>query len=153
VTLESLSTRCSGLPALSAAAQPFRRTVALWQRRADPYGEDLEQLLEQARSVRLGRPRARYSDFGFELLGHALGRAAGTTCVGLLRERITEPLGLEHCYAPATPDELRAGAVTGAGGRGRFRKAWAGEAIVPAGGMRASVPAGGMWASITDMAD
>lgn len=139
VTLGSLSTHRSGLPSLPAAAQPFRRTVALWRRGANPYGEDLEQLLEQARSARLGRPRARYSNFGFELLGHALGRAAGTTYAGLLRERITEPLGLEDCYAPATPDELRAGAVTGSGRHGGFREAWTGEAIAPAGGIRASI--------------
>jgi CubicO group peptidase (beta-lactamase class C family) len=101
VTLGSLSTHRSGLPSLPAAAQPFRRTVALWRRGANPYGEDLEQLLEQARSARLGRPRARYS--------------------------------------PATPDELRAGAVTGSGRHGGFREAWTGEAIAPAGGIRASI--------------
>src|SRR5690606_23699251 len=39
VTLGSLSTHRSGLPSLPAAAQPFRRTVALWRRGANPYGE------------------------------------------------------------------------------------------------------------------
>ncbi|WP_026929948.1 serine hydrolase domain-containing protein [Glycomyces tenuis] len=141
VTLESLSTHRSGLPSLPSSSHPLRRTLALWRHGANPYGEDLAQLLDQARGVRLGRPRPRYSNFGFELLGHALAGAAATTYAALLRERITEPLGLDRCYAPAGADELRPGALHGTSRRGRPRGTWTGEAVAPAGGIRASIGA------------
>jgi CubicO group peptidase (beta-lactamase class C family) len=139
VTVQSLSAHRSGLPSLPAAAQPYRRTLALWRHGRNPYGEDLPRLLDQARTVRLGKPRPRYSNFGFELLGHALAAAAGTTYAELLRARITEPLGLDRCYVPATADDLLPGALRGISSRGRPREPWTGEAIAPAGGIRASI--------------
>jgi CubicO group peptidase (beta-lactamase class C family) len=139
VTLRALSTHSSGLPSLPAAAQPVRRTFALWRHGANPYGEDLDGLLEQARTAKPGKPRPRYSNFGFELLGHALAAAAGTTYAELLRTRISEPLGLDPCYAPATPGDLGPGALLGVSRRGRPRDPWTGEAIAPAGGIRASI--------------
>ncbi|MCC3764673.1 beta-lactamase family protein [Glycomyces sp. TRM65418] len=139
VTLGALSVHRSGLPSLPAAAQPYRRSFAVWRHGANPYGEDLGQLLEQARTVKPGRPRPRYANFGFELLGHALAAAAHTTYVELLRTRIAEPLGLDPWYVPATADELRPGALRGVSSRGRPREPWTGEAIAPAGGIRASI--------------
>ncbi|MER5710326.1 serine hydrolase domain-containing protein [Streptomyces sp. NPDC002122] len=139
VTLESLSTHRSGLPRIPASAHPWRRTVALWRHGTNPYGEDLGQLLDQARGVRVGKPRSRYSNLGFELLGHALGRAAGTTYEELVRLRVTDPLGLDCFYLPATADRLRPGAVTGTNRKGRPREPWTGEALGPAGGIRADI--------------
>lgn len=139
VTLSSLSTHRSGLPTLAPSAHSWRRTVALWWRGANPYGENLAQLLDQARSVRLGRPVPRYSNLGFELLGHALARAADTTYADLLHRRVAAPLGLEHCSVPASADHLRPGALTGTSRRGRPVEPWTGEALGPAGGIRASV--------------
>jgi CubicO group peptidase (beta-lactamase class C family) len=142
VTLGALSTHSSGLPSLPSAAQPYRRTLRLWRHGANPYGEDLDGLLEQARTAKLGKPRHRYSNCGFELLGHALAAAAGTSYAELLRTRIAEPLGLDPFYTPAAADDLRPGALLGVSGRGRPREAWTGEALAPAGGIRASI--GGM---------
>lgn len=139
VTLDALSQHRSGLPRLPGSAQPLRRSLALWRHGTNPYGDDLEQLLDQARSVRLGRPRPRYSNFGFELLGHAVAGAAGTTYADLVHERIARPLGLDNLYVPATAETLSPSAVTGTDGRGRPRQAWTGEAIGPAGGIRASI--------------
>jgi CubicO group peptidase (beta-lactamase class C family) len=139
VTLESLSTHRSGLPRIPRSAHPLRRTVALWRHGTNPYGEDLEQLLDQARDVPLGSPRPRYSNLGFELLGHALAHAAATTYTQLLHQRIATPLELDCFYAPATADELRPGALTGSSRRGRPRQPWTGEALGPAGGIRASI--------------
>ncbi|MCD0446972.1 beta-lactamase family protein [Glycomyces sp. A-F 0318] len=139
VTLGALSTHRSGLPSLPPSAQPWRRTVALWRHGTNPYGEDLGQLLDQARGARLGRPRPRYSNLGFELLGHALASAAGTTYAGLLHDRITVPLGLERCYVPAAPEALRSEALTGVNRRGRRQEPWTGEALAPAGGIRAAI--------------
>ncbi|MGP3967290.1 serine hydrolase domain-containing protein [Streptomyces sp. 6N223] len=138
-TLHSLSTHRSGLPALPKSARPLRTTIALWRHGTNPYGENLEQLLDQARGVSLGKPRPHYSNFGFELLGHALARAAGTTYAELFHRRLAAPLDLDRFYAPATADELRLGALTGTGRRGRPRPPWTGEALAPAGGIRASI--------------
>ncbi|NED99310.1 serine hydrolase domain-containing protein [Phytoactinopolyspora halotolerans] len=137
--LDALSTHTSGLPRLPRSAQPWRRTVALWRHGTNPYGENLAQLLDQARDVRVGTPRPRYSNLGFELLGHAVARAAGTGYAELVQRRIVGPLGLERCYVPAGPDELRPGALAGRSRRGRVREPWTGEAIGPAGGVRASI--------------
>ncbi|MFF9869903.1 serine hydrolase domain-containing protein [Streptomyces sp. NPDC013953] len=139
VTLQSLTTHRSGLPRLPASAQPWRRTIALWRHGTNPYGEDLRQLLDQARDVPLGSPRPRYSNLGYELLGHALAHAAATTYPDLLHRRIATPLGLDPFYAPASAGQLRPGALTGTSRRGRLRQPWTGEALGPAGGIRASI--------------
>jgi CubicO group peptidase (beta-lactamase class C family) len=139
VTLQSLSMHRSGLPGLPKSARPWRRTIALWRHGINPYGEDLEQLLDQARDVPLGKPRPRYSNFGFELLGHALAHAAATTYTQLLHRRITTPLALDCFYSPETADQLRSGALTGTSRRGRPRQPWTGEGIGPAGGIRACI--------------
>jgi len=111
----------------------------LWLHGTNPYGESLEQLITQARGVKLKRPRARYSNFGFELLGHAIARAAGTSYQDLVRQRIAKPLDLRVFYVPATPAQLRPGALMGRSRSGRARQPWTGEALGPAGGIRASI--------------
>ncbi|MFE6222834.1 MULTISPECIES: serine hydrolase domain-containing protein [unclassified Streptomyces] len=139
VTLGALATHRSGLPRLPAAARPWRRTFALWRHGANPYGEDLAALVDQARTVRPGRTRPRYSNFGFELLGHALAAAAGTSYERLVAGRIGGPLGLDRFYLPAGPAGLLPGAVAGTTRRGRPREPWTGEALGPAGGIRADI--------------
>ncbi|MBN6038224.1 beta-lactamase family protein [Amycolatopsis sp. 195334CR] len=140
VTLRSLSTHRSGLPRLPKSAHPLRRTIALWRHGTNPYGEDLGQLLQQARGVAVGKPRPRYSNFGFELLGHALAKAASTTYADLVHQRLAKPLDLDFSV-PATAADLRPGALTGRSRRGHPREPWTGEAIGPAGGIRASITA------------
>ncbi|MFJ6673287.1 serine hydrolase domain-containing protein [Actinosynnema sp. NPDC091369] len=139
VTLSSITTHRSGLPSLPAAASALRKSLALWLHGANPYGETLDQLLTQARGVRPGPPRPRYSNLGFQLLGHALANAAGTTFQDLLRDRVAAPLGLDVFYAPATPADLRPAALTGTTRWGRERHPWTGEAVGPAGGIRARI--------------
>ncbi|CCH32179.1 beta-lactamase [Saccharothrix espanaensis DSM 44229] len=139
VTLSSISTHRSGLPSLPSSAGVLRRTLALWLKGANPYGDTLDQLIAQAQGVRLKGTRPRYSNFGFELLGHALAAAASTTFGDLLRDRVATPLGLDTFYAPATPDELRPGALTGRSKSGRGREPWTGEALAPAGGIRSTI--------------
>ncbi|MEV0384997.1 serine hydrolase domain-containing protein [Nonomuraea sp. NPDC050643] len=53
--------------------------------------------------------------------------------------RVVGPLGLAHVHLPATADELGPDALVGRSSRGRPRQPWAGEAIGPAGGIRASI--------------
>lgn len=139
VTLGALSTHRSGLPSLPGAAQPLRRSIRLWVKGTNPYGESLDELLAQVESVPLGKPSPRYSNLGFQLLGHALASAAGTTYAELLRTRVSQPLGLTSLYFPATPAELRATSVAGRSARGHTREPWTGEGLAPAGGIRASI--------------
>ncbi|MEU2659718.1 serine hydrolase domain-containing protein [Streptomyces sp. NPDC007325] len=139
VTLGALATHRSGLPRVPGSARPWRRTVALWRHGTNPYGEDVAGLIEQARTVRVGPRRPRYSNLGFELLGHALAVAAGTSYAELVAARIGTPLGLGCFYLPADPSELRPSALAGTSRRGRPREPWTGEALGPAGGIRADI--------------
>ena len=143
VTLVSLSRHSSGLPRLPRHARTLRRTLALLLQGTNPSGETLAELLDQARTVRLPdrvpAPRPRYSTFGFERLGHAVAAGAGLGFQDLLRERLAVPLGLSSVYAPAATAEVRPTAITGRSRSGRVMQPWTGEAVAPAGGIRASI--------------
>lgn len=140
VTLSSLSTHTSGLPRLPPGALNMRTLRGLWLHGANPYGEDLMELVGQAARVqKLGTPRSSYSNLGFELLGHAVAAAAGTTYAELVATRLAGPLGLTSVYLPHAPDDLRPSALLGTSRLGRPQQAWTGEALGPAGGVRASI--------------
>jgi len=139
VTLGSLATHSSGLPRLPNTAEPLKRTVALYRHGTNPYGESLEELLEQARGVKLSGSKPRYSNFGFELLGHAVAAAAGIRFAELVHSRLAEPLGMHSTYTPADPGELRPTALAGRSRTGARRDPWTGEAIGPAGGIRSTI--------------
>lgn len=140
VTLGSLAQHRSGLPRLPSIPGLLGRSWRLWRHQANPYGDTLDALLEQTRATKVGRPRPSYSNLGFELLGHAVAAAAGTTYADLLRTRMAEPLGLHSWYVPAGPDELSPHAVPGRARGGRPAEAWTGAAIGPAGGIRSTLP-------------
>lgn len=139
VTLGSVSTHTSGLPRLPPEAHALRRTLELWRHGTNPYGESVDELLEQSTRVTLSAPKPRYSNLGFELLGHAVAQAARTTYPELLADRLTTPLGLESMYAPSRPGELRPTAVSGTSRGGRVVQPWTGAGIAPAGGIRSSI--------------
>ncbi|RIQ14463.1 serine hydrolase domain-containing protein, partial [Jiangella rhizosphaerae] len=129
IRLDALSTHRGGLPRLPSAAQPWRRTVELWRHGTNPYRESVDDLLAQARGVRVRRnARPRYSNLGFQLLGHAVAAAAGTTYADLVERRLAAPLELTGLYVPADPSELRPTALAGRSRRGRAREPWAGGA-------------------------
>jgi CubicO group peptidase (beta-lactamase class C family) len=139
VRLADLATHRSGLPRLPAQMHPWRRTLQLAREGTNPYGDTLAELLEQLRTTSLGRPRARYSNLGFMLLGHAVAAAAGTTYRDLVQSRIAEPLALDCFYVAERVDQRSVQALAGSSRRGRSRDPWVGEALGPAGGIRASV--------------
>lgn len=139
VTVGAISTHTSGLPRLPPDVHAIRATLQLWRHGTNPYGATVGELLAQAHGVRISTAKPRYSNLGFELLGHAISHAAGRTYQELLAERLTGPLRLDSMYAPSRPDEVRASAVTGTSQRGRARQNWTGEALAPAGGIRSSI--------------
>ncbi len=139
IALSDLATHRSGLPRLPAGMRTVRRTWEMWRRGANPYGDSLDELLAQARLTAVGRRRFRYSNLGFELLGHAVASAYGTTFGQLLRTRLTGPVGMAGAYAPYGIEDLRPTALPGYSRRGRRQDPWTGEALAPAGGIRASI--------------
>lgn len=139
VSLGDLATHRSGLPRLPRSARPIRKTLTLLRRGTNPYGESLEGLLEQAASTQPGRRRPSYSNLGFELLGHGIAAAVGTTYADLVSNRLAAPLGLDGMYTPAGVGDLRPTALVGSDRRGRSRESWTGEALGPAGGIRATI--------------
>lgn len=139
VTLGALAQHRSGLPRLPATPGMLGRSWRLWRHQQNPYGDTLAELLEQTRATKVGRERASYSNLGFELLGHAVAAAAGTTYAELVRTRVAKPLGLDSWYVPAAPDEVGPHAVAGTSRGGKPAAAWTGEALGPAGGIRSTL--------------
>lgn len=138
LTLSSISTHSSGLPRLPKT-DTWKRSYNLWRHGRNPYGEDLAELFAQAQTVRLKTPRPRYSNLGFELLGHAVASAAGLTFKDLVAARLSAPLGLTATYVPTTESALGPDALTGTNRKGRNQDPWVGEALGPAGGIRSTI--------------
>ena len=145
VTLGSLAVHASGLPRLPRVEDVLGRTWRMVRRGENPYGDTLEELLEQTRRTAVGRPRPAYSNLGFELLGHAVAAAQGTTYAALVRDRIADPLGLDSWHVPAVPADVRPGAVAGRSRRGRSHEPWTGEGFGPAGGLRSTLGDAARW--------
>jgi CubicO group peptidase (beta-lactamase class C family) len=139
VRLDALATHGAGLPRIAGGSDTLRRTWDLWRAGRNPYREDVPSLLAQVARIE-PRPRKRpsYSNLGFQLLGHAVAAAAGSSYADLVAQRIAVPLGLTDTYVPVTADELRAGAVVPRNRSGGPVEPWANEAIAPAGGVRSS---------------
>ncbi len=139
IALADLATHSSGLPRLAPGGQVLRRTWELWREGRNPYREDLPALLAGLGRVDVGRRgRPSYSNLGFQVLGHAVAAAAGTTYGDLVAQRLATPLGLVDTYVPTSSEHLRPGAVAPRNRSGRVVEPWANEAIGPAGGVRSS---------------
>ena len=134
VPLSSLAIHRSGLPRLAPGMHPLRRTLKLWVHGENPYGDSLTDLLEQTRDVHLGTRRFRYSNLGFQLLGHAVAKAAGSSYGELVQDVLGSEFSAPTCVADLGPTDVR-----GVNRLGRSMQAWVGEAVAPAGGIRASI--------------
>ena len=137
IRLSALATHSSGLPRLSGGSV-LRRTWELWRAGRNPYREDVPALLAQLEDVKVGNAKPAYSNLGFQLLGHAVAAATGSSYADLVAGRIAGPLGLGDTYVPTSPDQLRPGAVDARNRSGRVVEPWANVAIAPAGGVRSS---------------
>ena len=69
VTLGSLATHTSGLPRLAPDGEPLRRSIALWRHGTNPYGDTLDELLEQVDLL----VQSDVSDAGVDYLHRATG--------------------------------------------------------------------------------
>ncbi len=99
ITLELLSTQHSGLPRLPANMRP--------EDRSDPYADyTVDQMYDFLSNHTLRRDPGEsyeYSNYGVGLLGHALALEAGTGYEHLLRERVLDPLAMDHTAIELTP--------------------------------------------------
>ena len=95
ITLRELATHTSGLPRLAPSHTPGM---------VNPYAYLTADVAEADLRTVVRRPDAgwSYSNFGYQLLGLALQRAAGKEYPALLEERVLGPLGMtESGVGPA----------------------------------------------------
>ena len=100
ITLQHLATHTAGLPRLPPGFHlDPSRVFRSWVLGMDPYRnyrtDDLLRAFGAARLNSNPGVRSEYSNFGFGLLGWALGRAAGDGYAAAVRDLVVQPLGLE----------------------------------------------------------
>ncbi len=131
VTLEHLVTHHSGLARIPSNLRPSNP--------ANPYADytvrDLYQYLNGAVLMTEPGMTYAYSNLGMGLLGHALGRVAGTSFDELLRERVLGPLGMDHTGSALTP-EMESHMVQGHDLDGRAVPLWDLPTLAAAGALR-----------------
>ncbi len=101
-TLLDLATHTAGLPSM-----PHGYTRYALLSPGDPYarypaGRFLAAARRSLRSATGGQPY-HYSNFGYGILGHLLGEAAGAALPALIEERVCGPLGLLDTRYDTTP--------------------------------------------------
>jgi D-alanyl-D-alanine-carboxypeptidase/D-alanyl-D-alanine-endopeptidase len=133
-TLGELATHTAGLP--KSPRNLWRKAL---RNRRNPYSaytyEDLEHALSATRLKT--HTRSRYSNFGFAVLGHALGRAAGMTYEELLVERVCKPLQMTDTMIQLRPGLLERRAQ-GRSKRGGPVPEWQSPVFAGAGGIRST---------------
>lgn len=105
ITLQHLALHTSGLPRLPQSLPPTA---------ADPYAAYSEDLLYRdligTELERTPGTTIVYSNFGYGVLGFALGRKVGGGYAKVLAERVLGPLGLKDTYVappPGTPNRIQ----------------------------------------------
>jgi serine-type D-Ala-D-Ala carboxypeptidase/endopeptidase len=100
ITLVDLATHTSGLPRLPNNMSPADAD--------NPYADySVDQLYRFLSSLELQRDigvEYEYSNFGVGLLGHALTQKAGRDYESLVRERVTQPLGMRSTAVLLSPE-------------------------------------------------
>lgn len=138
VTLESLATHTSGLPAQGASGPATWRKSLRIARGREADTENVEEFLGQLRGASLRGEGYRYSNLGGAALGHALAAAVSLEYPELIRERFAGPLGLPTADVLSPGDAPGARDVSGATFSGREAEPWTAPGYAPAGGIRAS---------------
>ena len=133
LTLVSLATHHSGLPRLPdnlfEAADP-----------QDPYAHFDEQHLRSAlANTTLREPNYAYSNYGFGLLGEALGKAADMSFAELMDAELFAPLAMPSSYVSLTGHDAGAHAAQGHDLPGQEVGAWHFKALAGAGAVVADL--------------
>lgn len=135
ITLLDLATHRSGLPNV-----PDDLQVGRWEPPWFDYTvEDAYEFIAKYEVPRPPGSEFEYSNIGYGLLGHALGRAAGTGFRELVRTRVLEPLGMDATGFASVKDRTE-GSTRGhrSGVPARYRTEVG--ILDAAGGLSSSVP-------------
>jgi CubicO group peptidase (beta-lactamase class C family) len=133
ITLLDLSTHHSGLPRMPDNFDPRDRTNPY----ADYTADRLYAFLGGHQLRRDPGAEFEYSNVGVGLLGHALGRAAGTSIQDLTARRILAPLGMK-LTGFAIEGELAQWNTAGHDSTGKVAPYWAVTTLAGAGGLRSN---------------
>ncbi|GEB21786.1 serine hydrolase domain-containing protein [Brevibacterium aurantiacum] len=111
VTLASIATQRSGLPAQEPSLS-FGDGLATFLSsyiHTDPYRGTATDLVDSLKDVDVGEQEPEYSNFAFGILGQALATVTDSSYGDLVRDRITEPLGMTDTYVPGSAEGLSHG--------------------------------------------
>ena len=134
ITLMDLSTQSSGLPRLPDNMKPANPMNPY----ADYTAEQMFEFLGRYELTRDVGAEFEYSNLGVGLLGQALAMRAGKTYETLVKERILEPLHMDHTGVTLTPwmqDHLAKGYSPG----GMVMPNWDLPALAGAGALRSTM--------------
>jgi CubicO group peptidase (beta-lactamase class C family) len=135
ITLLDLATHRSGLPNMPAGVRPDRLH--------SPFARvDRNTLYTYLRTHGAERPMDSafvYSNLGFGLLGHALANRMGTDYATLIRELVTEPLGLNDTVVTLSPEQRRR-VLQGYDDEGHPIGLWEFDVLAGAGAMYSTAP-------------
>lgn len=111
VTLQSIAMQRSGLPAQEPAPSFSDGVMSVLSNylHTDPYRGDAAAIVASLSKVEVGDPEPEYSNYGFAVLGQALAEAADRDYSDLVRDRLTEPLGMKETFVPESVDGLSTG--------------------------------------------
>lgn len=134
ITLIDLSTQTSGLPRLPDNMKPANPR--------NPYADYTVTLLYEFLSRHELRrdPGAEfeYSNLGVGLLGHVLALRAGKSYEALVKDRILDPLDMDHTAITLTP-WMTKHLATGHNNNGEVMQNWDVGALTAAGGIRSTM--------------
>ena len=111
VTLESIAMQRSGLPPQEPAPSFGDGVMSVLSRyiHTDPYRGNAADIVASLSDVEVGEPEPEYSNYGFAVLGQAIAKATGQDYSDLVRDRLTEPLGMEETFVPESANGLSHG--------------------------------------------
>lgn len=147
VTLASIAMQRSGLPAQEPAIS-FGDGLASFASRyihTDPYRASAAELVASLKEVDVGEKDPEYSNFGFAVLGQAVAAVTGSSYADLVRDRITEPLGMTSTYVPDSAEGL----VHGYTASGLPAAPWTLGGAAPAGAIRSTAHDLSIWLRAT----
>jgi CubicO group peptidase (beta-lactamase class C family) len=134
ITLLDLTTQSSGLPRMPDNLRP--------RDPSNPYADyTAEQMFEFLGRYELTRDVGatyEYSNLGVGLLGQALSRRAGKSYEALIKERLLDPLEMEHTGITLTPF-MRAHLARGHNAQGDVTSNWDIPAFAGAGALRSTM--------------
>jgi len=132
IRLINLSTHTSGLPREQPGGKA-QRPVFVWPTRSERW-----TWLSRANLKTAPGSSAAYSNLGYDLLGDALSRAAGTPYPALFQQLITRPLGMKDTTFTPSPEQC-----------GRLMVAEKGAS--PCNNTLAAIGSGGVYSTPDDM--